>query len=96
MPTYRYAGTLEFEKAPPLTKRGEVEAFDLEDAHRRAVARTYKDLNAGVINRASSAVVVILGLVEEQHAPGTPRRGQRHGKGEGATTDSGNLNYPPG
>jgi hypothetical protein len=40
MPIYRYSGTLEFEKTPAITKRGEVEAADMEDAHRRAVART--------------------------------------------------------
>jgi hypothetical protein len=62
---YTYSGTLEFEKDPPLTKRGEVEASDLWDAHVRAVGRTYKDFPTRTLNRATSAVIVIVGQVTE-------------------------------
>lgn len=83
-----YSCTFEFEERPPVTHRGTVAASSGATCVARATREAQRALRP--VNW-SSLVCVLL-----ERLPDVVQRHRRRTDGEGATTDSGHMGYPPG
>jgi hypothetical protein len=82
-----YSVTFEFAERPPTTHRGMVVASSGATCVARATREAQKALKP--VNWSSVVCVLLERLPEAAKA-------RRRDQGEGATTDSGNMGYPPG